>query len=305
MAYCPSCGTEVAEASRFCSNCGHWLGADAPSSPAQTDAAPPDSAPPPPPAATLAPEILRQYEAITQRRRAEPLAATPSPIPPAARSLDDVPWWLGWLGLVLAPTAIGFPIYCWWAYRRGRRDGVVWRESNEEPYRSMGWKTVGWVAFLVIPIVGFYTYVHLPTLWYKHGLRVGARALALSVSSRFTSLPSLGVAVGAPFAAIFIGAFSIALATGIGGGSDKSPSLSQATAIPIVTAAPAAANFSESDVLRLTQTQVSKLPFPTRANWIRCTAATYHSGNHIWAVTCDYFANKDGCDGAVRDHQYV
>ncbi len=318
MAYCQNCGTEVAEAARFCSDCGRWLGADAPSSSAPTDSAPPDSAPPdsaPPPSPPL-PHETGATRKIRKNWQMERLPDTPSPIPPApdgpssgplrpppasaatppippaALGLNDVPWWLGWLGLVLAPTGIGFPIYCWWAYRRGRRDGVG-RESSELPYKHMGWTTVGWVVFLVVPILGFYTYVHLPTLWYKHGLRIGARALVLSVSSRFTSLPSLGVAVGAPFAAIFIAAFSIGFATGIGGGSDKGPSLSQATAIPIVTAAPAAANFTESDVERLTQTQVSPLPFPQGANWIGCESATYHAGNHIWTVTCDYFVNKD------------
>ncbi len=117
---------------------------------------------------------------------------------------------------------------------------------------------------------------------------------------------SLGVAVAAPLAAIFVGAFSIGLATGIGGGSDLQcgnitylPASgitsypTQAAPIAIVTAAPVAANFTESDVLRLTQTQVTPLPPPQGAPWIRCSAATYRPGNHIWAVTCDYFANKD------------
>jgi zinc-ribbon domain len=285
MAYCPNCGTEIAEAARFCSNCGRWLGGDAPSSPAQTDAAPR------PPPATSSPIPPSPDRPSSGPLSPPPPAATPSPsIPPAARGLDDVPWWLGWLGLVLAPTGIGFPIYCWWAYRRGRRDGVVWRESNEEPYRSMGWKTVGWVVFLIVPIVGFYTYVHLPTLWYKHGLRVGARAP--SAASGFTSLPSLAVAVGVPVATIFIVAFSIGLAGGIGGGSGSRP-----TPIPVeqITTAPApptaVANFTESDVVRLTQTQVSKLPFPQGANWLNCTTATYHAGNHIWTVTCSFYAS--------------
>jgi Uncharacterised protein family UPF0547. len=308
MAYCPNCGTEVVEAARFCSNCGRSLGADAPSLPAQTDAAPPDSAPPPSPPLPHETGATRKIRKNWQMERLPdtpspippapdgpssgplrppPASATTPPIPPAALGLNDVPRWLGWLAIPITLTVIGLPIYCIWTYRRGRRDGVG-REPTEEPYRSMGWKTVGW-AVLALFVLAWYVAVHLPTLWYKHGLRVGARTP--SAASGFTSLRSLGVAVGAPFAAIFIGAFGIALATGVGGGSDKGPSLSQATAIPIVTTAPAAANFTENDVLRLTQTQVTPLPFPQGANW--CETATYHAGNHIWTVTCDYFANKD------------
>lgn len=102
MAYCPNCGAEVAEVARFCSNCGRGLGAHASPSPPPTDSAPPDSAPPPPPAATrLPPEFVRQYEAITQRR-AESLATTPSPISPAARSLNDVPIMKSLVSLMLS-----------------------------------------------------------------------------------------------------------------------------------------------------------------------------------------------------------
>jgi zinc-ribbon domain len=282
MAYCQNCGTEVAEAARFCSDCGRWLGTDAPSSPAPTDSAPPDSAPPPSPPLPHETGAIRKIKTNWQRERLadtpspapptadgpssdplrpQPASATTPPIHPAALGLNDVPGWLGWLAIPITLTVIGLPIYCIWTYRRGQRDGVG-RDPTEQPYRSMGWKTVGW-AVLALFVLTLYVAVHLATLWYKHGLRVGARAP--SAESGFTSLPSLGVAVGAPIAAIFIGAFSIGVAGGIGGGTGKGP-----TPMPVqqVTAAPAppttAANFSAYDVETLTQSQVT---FPANAKW--------------------------------------
>jgi len=210
MPYCENCGAKVGSDARagrahrpsarrrFCSNCAHPLRTE-------LEAVSPDSM---------------------------PAAAAAAAIP----SLNDVPWWLGWLGILVPPTFIGSPIYCWWAYRRGRRDGVG-REPNESPYTQMGWRTVGWVAFLLVPILGFYTYVHLPTLWYKHGLRVGAKEG--SASPRFTSLPAvIGAAVLGAVAALTVLGFLVS--GGISSGGDERGYVPPADSVPISQPAPIA-----------------------------------------------------------------
>src|SRR5450759_2259693 len=95
----------------------------------------------------------------------------------------------------------------------------------------------------------------------------------------------VGFAVGAPVTALIV--------TRGGGKDNPTPTpLVVATAEPTVepTAQPAPTpNFIAYDVERLTQSQVTT--FPTGAKAINCNSATYHSGNHIWSVTCECFAN--------------
>jgi len=129
----------------------------------------------------------------------------------AAVGLDDVPRWLGWLALPVGvlTSAIGLGLYSYWAYRRGRRDGAD-RERTEPPYTSIGWRIVGWGLFALIPFAGWYAVVHVPTLCYKHGLRVGAELG--EAPQGFTSLPALGAALAVPLAAIFAAAFAVGVA---------------------------------------------------------------------------------------------
>ncbi len=51
--------------------------------------------------------------------------------------------------------------------------------------------------------------------------------------------------------------------------------------------------FTSADVLRLAQTQVANLDFPSGTNWVRCTQASYREANQIWVVTCDFRVNRD------------
>jgi hypothetical protein len=84
-------------------------------------------------------------------------------------------------------------IYAPWAYRRGRKEGVG-REPVLDPYRNFGWRVAAWLAALLVPVLGLYAVVHVPTLCYKQGLRVGARMSAAPTG--FTSWPALGGALG-------------------------------------------------------------------------------------------------------------
>jgi hypothetical protein len=104
--------------------------------------------------------------------------------PGSTLGLDDVPWWLGALAIPFGGPLI-LPIFCIWAYRRGRKDGVG-REPTDEPYAKFFWRIAAWSVVNVLPFYGWvYVRFHLPTLCYKHGLRVGA-AESLWIDSEYS-----------------------------------------------------------------------------------------------------------------------
>lgn len=149
-----------------------------------------------------------------------PIAALSGATPPVSQgkpSLDDVPGWLGWLALpiVILTTLVGLGLYSYWAYRRGRRDGVG-REPTSPPTERFAWQVVGWGLAGIVPILGWYAVVHLPTICYKQGLRVGAREGTASMG--FTSLPALATAFGGAVvvavAALFLAGLALAVAEG-------------------------------------------------------------------------------------------
>lgn len=175
MPYCSNCGTEAAPEAQFCRSCGYRLRAmqaESPQPASQTTG-------------SESPSTLAQV-----------------------RSLDDIPWWLGWLALLitLLTSIVGLAIYCWWSYRRGRRDGVS-REPTGTPYDNMARQTIGWGLAAFVPILTWYASVHLATVWYEHGLRVGARDRVAPAA--FTSLPSLAGAVAVPLVIVFVVAFAV------------------------------------------------------------------------------------------------
>ncbi|MEX2159550.1 MAG: hypothetical protein WEB04_09140 [Dehalococcoidia bacterium] len=124
-----------------------------------------------------------------------------------------MPKWFGWVSLPVGvlTSAIGLGLYSWWGYRRGRRDGVG-RQSTVEPYANLGWRIVGWGLVALIPFAGWYAVVHVPTLCYKHGLRVGAKTG--NAPSAFTSLPAFGAALAVPVAAVLATAITIGVVIG-------------------------------------------------------------------------------------------
>lgn len=138
-----------------------------------------------------------------------------SPIPAAdnysALGLHDVPRWLGWLAIPIGVVTlvVGLGIYVYWAYRRGRRDGVG-RAATDPPYENMGWRTVGWGVALFVPLLSWFAAVHLPTLWYKHGLRVGAKEG--TASQRFSSLPAVIGVAATPVVSSVVGLILLGLA---------------------------------------------------------------------------------------------
>ena len=115
-----------------------------------------------------------------------------------------MPWWLGWIGFF---TTWVFPIYALWSYRRGRRDGVGC-PLDEEPQQRFWWRPIVWSIANFVPVLAFYSYVHLPTICYKQGFRVGAKSGR--AARRLTSLPPMLAVVAWQVAivALAVGLFS-------------------------------------------------------------------------------------------------
>lgn len=77
---------------------------------------------------------------------------------------------------------------------------------------------------------------------------------------------------------------------------EDSSNAEQVVATPTPRAKPTAAkpNFTQSDVLGLAQRQVGENGrFPTGTEWVRCTQASFRSGNNTWVVTCNFYVERD------------
>lgn len=205
-------------------------------------------------------------------------ASQPSPL-----RLDDVPRWLGWLGLPIGvlTSILGLGLYSYWAYRRGRRDGVG-SEPNDPPYSNIGWRIAGWGLFALIPFAGWYAIVHVPTLCYKHGLRIGAERG--EAPQGFTSLPAFGAALIVPTAGILAAAFAVGFATGIieeqdDRGSSESGRPVSTPDIPIDRPL-----HSEATIIRLVAEAICPAA-PTLVQTALADAITpSYVGNGIWRV---------------------
>jgi hypothetical protein len=100
-------------------------------------------------------------------------------------------------------------------------------------------QTLFWGVMLFLPVVNWYALVHLPTLWYKEGLRVGS--LGGNPPGRFTSTKAVIVPIVLAAALIWglvVAGETITFSQVSNGGSDSSPaefvSSCTKTCIPIV-----------------------------------------------------------------------
>jgi hypothetical protein len=93
-------------------------------------------------------------------------------------------------------------------------------------------QTLFWGVMLFVPVVNWYAVVHLPTLWYKQGLRVGS--LGGNPPERFTStmafiLPIV-LAAALLWGLILIGTFGYSQESGSSGASEGSSSSGEPSA---------------------------------------------------------------------------
>lgn len=212
------------------------------------------------------------------------MAREPTPLAqePAA-GLDDVPRWLGWLSIPVAllTSIVGLGLYSWWAYRRGRRDGVD-REPSEEPYSGLGWRLLGGGLVALIPFVGWYAVVHVPTLCYKHGLRIGAERG--EAPQAFTSLPAFSGALIVPAAGILAAAFAVGFASGIIDDQDDRGSSESGRPVSVPDAPIDRPLHSEATIIRLVAEAICPAA-PTLVQTGLADAITpSYVGNGIWRV---------------------
>ena len=52
-------------------------------------------------------------------------------------------------------------------------------------------------------------------------------------------------------------------------------------------------DFTENDAVHLTQEALTRRPFPSGTNAVRCTSATFRPGNRMWIVTCEFSVDRD------------
>ena len=177
-------------------------------------------------------------------------------------------------------------------------------EPTEEPSTTMTGQTIGWWLAHFVPLLGWYAAVHLPTIWYKQGLKVGPKSP--SRASPFTSFPALAAVMIAPLAAVFTIGLVAAVAQEGSEGPIAAPQQMPGDGTPSAiypvgpganpaTISTPAANFTEFDAVRLTQAKVAEnsRSWPADTHWVRCTSASYRSGNGLWVVTCEFRTNKD------------
>jgi hypothetical protein len=149
--YCIDCGKELPVGACFCAYCGRRV-------PAGT---------------TPEPESGREGEATGR-----PLS--PQRVETAVRVPPEAPTWVGWVGfglfiLGLVSFLLPWLVFSYWCYRRGRYEGTSLAEDVEPPLPYFPARLAGWLlASIFLPIVGWFTAVHVPTLCYQQGLRAGA-----------------------------------------------------------------------------------------------------------------------------------
>jgi hypothetical protein len=105
------------------------------------------------------------------------------------------------LGLV--SLLLPWLVFCFWCYRRGRREGASLAVDFEPPLSYFPARLAGWLlASIFLPIVDWFTAVHVPTMCYQQGLRVGASEG--KASAGFTGVPQMAAAAAGVALAVWM-----------------------------------------------------------------------------------------------------
>jgi len=151
-----------------------------------------------------------------RRLRAELTARSEEREPPppqhddtGAKPSPEVPQWIGYaaFGLFvigLVSFLLPWLIFSFWCYRRGCREGAPATEHVESPLPYFPARVTGWLLVsILLPIVDWFTAVHVPTMCYQQGLRVGASKGTASKS--FTDVDELALAAMIATSLVWIG----------------------------------------------------------------------------------------------------
>ena len=196
-------------------------------------------------------------------------------------SLDDVPWWLGWLAIPIGAltSIIGLWLYSYWAYRRGRRNGIA-LDPVEQPYDNFGWRIVGWSIASLVPILHWFVAVHLPTICYKHGLRVGAKQG--TAPEGFTSLPALAAALGGMVLVALAASFTAGLVLAMTEETESADTIPSSSPLHVKIDEPL---YSRDTIIYL----VAKSICPRQPSWAQArlggNVTARYVGDGIWRVS--------------------
>lgn len=217
-----------------------------------------------------------------RRLRAELMASSEEREPPpplqgdtGAKASPDVPRWLGYaaFGLFiigLVSFLLPWLLFSFWCYRRGRREGIALTEDVEPPLPYFPARLTGWLlASILLPIVDWFTAVHVPTMCYQQGLRVGASKGTASES--FTDVAELAVWTAATTLAVWIGVAGVAFAVLVTEDNEQPASVEQ----PALTVT----------------TTPSPTPSPTPSGWQALTYDQQHEICQEAAETLEQAAN--------------
>lgn len=104
--------------------------------------------------------------------------------------------WITLIGALLSLLVmLAYIPYCIFAYKYGRRMGRGIGLHLELPLRTFPLKVIGWAVALFVPVVSWFALVHLPTICFQQGLRVGSLE-AERAAGRPAGDDRLGVAHG-------------------------------------------------------------------------------------------------------------
>lgn len=169
--YCIDCGKELPDGASFCTYCGRQV----------------------------SPGVTQESKSGPEKKQDSETAVKAPP---------DVPGWLGWAGfglfiLGLVSLLLPWLVFCFWCYRRGRREGARLAVDFEPPLSYFPARLAGWLlASILFPIVDWFTAVHVPTMCYQQGLRVGpSRSPTIRT---FTQVPGLVLAVVGTVLAVWL-----------------------------------------------------------------------------------------------------
>jgi len=196
------------------------------------------------------------------------------------RDTTGVPRWVGYaaFGLFiigLVSFLLPWLVFSFWCYRRGRREGAALTEGVEPPVPYFPARLTGWLlASILLPIVDWFTAVHVPTICYQQGLRVGASKGTASES--FTEGWELAVAAAGMTLGVWIGMAGIAFSVLVTEDNEQPASVEQPALTATTTPSPTP-SWRDSFAAAFAATpQAERVSFEDMPDWEREARAKWY-----------------------------
>jgi hypothetical protein len=230
-------------------------------------------------------------------------------LPPERRRTEtkappEVPRWVGYaaFGLFiigLVSFLLPWLVFCLWCCRRGRREGAALTEDVEPPLPYFPARLTGWLlASFLLPFVGWFTAVHVPTMCYQQGLRVGASEGTASES--FTKGWELALAAVIPTVLLWIGVAGVAFAVLVTEDNGQPASVQQPARTATTTPSPTPSGWQA-----LTYDQQHEI-CGEAAELFEQEANAHASPGRVWPTAKPTFYTKCmDCGGPTKVYAYV